>query len=240
MGESKYKPLYYKVKEDIKDKILNGQYNAGDFLPTESGLCEEYKVSRVTIRRAIDELIGENILERVFGMTAKVKGVPIPRSLNHLSGLYEEMTKAGIKMSSFILSSEKTRVNEALSEKLGLPADDEVHEIERLRYANGDPLCYQKIYIPVALCAEIDIDKLAKGSLYEIIEKDYGYKISNAYQTISACMSSYKIAALLELKDVTCMLKVSRITYLDTGECIEYSENYYVSERYELSMTLNR
>lgn len=240
MNSKKSKPLYFIIKEDIKEKIQNGQYKSGDILPTESSLCDEYKSSRVTIRRAINELIQENVLERGFGMTARVKSSPVPRSLNHLGGLHEELTKAGIMCFSYILDSQIVKADDILSEKLSVAAGEELYMIERLRYANSNPLCYQKIYLPVVLCPDLDIKKLTKVSLYETIEKDYGLKISYAKQTIHACTANYKIAALLELNDLTCMLKVKRTTYLDTDECIEYSESYYVSDRYELSMTLNR
>ncbi len=240
MNNKKSRPLYFVIKEDIKEKIFSSQYKAGDVLPTESSLCEEYQSSRVTIRRAINELINENILERGFGMTARVKSTPVPRSLNHLGGLHEELTQAGIMCFSYILNAEIIKADNNLAQKLHLAVDNDLYKIERLRYANSSPLCYQKIFLPVALCPDLDEKKLAKVSLYETIEKDYGLKISYAKQTIHACMSNYKIAALLELNDLTCMLKVNRTTYLDTNECIEYSESYYVSDRYELSMTLNR
>ncbi len=240
MINKKAKPLYFIIKEDIKEKIQNGLYKLGDILPTESSLCEEYKSSRVTIRRAINELIQENVLERGFGMTARVRSSPVPRSLNHLGGLHEELTKAGIMCFSYILNSEVVKVDDILSERMNLPVGSELYSIERLRYANSNPLCYQKIYLTAALCPDLDVKKLAKVSLYETLEKDYGLKISHAKQTIQACMANYKIAALLELNDLTCMLKVKRTSYLDTNECIEYSESHYVSDRYELSMTLNR
>lgn len=240
MSSKRSRPLYFIIKEDIKDKIFSGQYEPGDMMPTESTLCDEYKSSRVTIRRAIDELIQENILERGFGMTARIKSMPVPRSLNRLGGLHEELTESGIMCFSYILNNEIITADKNLSARLNIEQGDEIYKIDRLRYANSNPLCYQIIYIPARHCPDLDTNKLTKGSLYEMIEKDYKLKISYATQKIHACMANYKIAALLELSDITCMLKVNRTTYLDTNECIEYSENYYVSDRYELSMTLNR
>jgi GntR family transcriptional regulator len=240
MNIKKSRPLYFIIKEDIKEKILNGKYKSGDVLPTENSLCEEYKSSRVTIRRAINELIQENVLERGFGMTARVKSSPVPRSLNHLGGLQEELTQAGIMCFSYILNSDIIKADNILAEKMSLPVGEELYIIERLRYANSNPLCYQTIYLPVILCPDLDVKNLTKVSLYETIEKHYGLKISYAKQTIHACMANYKVAALLELNDLTCMLKINRTAYLDTNQCIEYSESYYVSDRYELSMTLNR
>lgn len=90
------------------------------------------------------------------------------------------------------------------------------------------------------LCPDLDVQKLVNTSLYEIIEKEYGLKILDAVQEIQARMADYRVAALLELAELSCMLQVSRTTFLDSGACIEYSDSLYVANRYKLSMTLRR
>lgn len=238
--EKKTGPLYYMIKEDIKRKIHEGELKPGEVLPTESRLCEEYNASRVTIRRAINELISENILDRGFGKTATVKCENVPRSLNRLGGLHEELEKAGIKCSSFILSSAVMDAPAEINEKMGIEKPAKVLKIERLRYANGQPLCYQILYLNYHMCEDLDIKCLARMSLYETLERDFHINIDNATQTIKAVMATYRIAALLELPEQTCMLQVNRTAYTDRQECIEYSESYYVSNRYTLTMTLKR
>ena len=241
MGEQTAKrPLYFTIKEDIKRKVIANIYRPGDVLPTENSLCEEYGASRVTIRRSIKELIDEGVLERGYGKTARVVCESVPRSLNRLGGLQEQLSADGIKCSSFILSHEKVSAQGKAAEAMHLEPEDLVYRIERLRYANGKPLCYQVLFLPLKLCPDLDVQKLVNTSLYEIIEKDYGYRILDAVQEIQACMADYRTAALLELAELTCMLQVNRSTFLDNGECIEYSESLYVANRYKLSMTLRR
>ena len=238
--EKKTGPLYYRIKEDIKSKIQNGELKPGAVLPTENLLCEEYGASRVTIRRAVNELIGESVLDRGFGKTATVKCENVPRSLNRLGGLHEELEKAGIKCSSFILSSAVMDAPAEIAAHMGLGRNEKVLKIERLRYANGQSLCYQVLYLKYELCEKLDVKGLASASLYEVLERDFDVKIDTATQTISAVMATYRIAALLELPEQTCMLQVNRTAYTDTGACIEYSESAYVSNRYTLTMTLKR
>lgn len=239
LKEEKTGPLYYRIKEDIKEKIQRGELKPGEMLPTESRLCEVYGASRVTIRRAITELITENVLERGFGKSATVKCENVPRSLNRLGGLHEELEKAGIKCSSYILSAELEEPPEEVGAQMGGDRN-KVLKIERLRYANGRPLCYQLLYLNAELCRDLDVKALASESLYEMLEHKHGIHIDTATQTIKAVMASYRIAALLELPEQTCMLQVNRIAYTDKGECIEYSESEYVSNRYTLNMTLKR
>lgn len=238
--EKKSRPLYFSIKEDIKQRIQNGEFKPGDVLPTESVLCEEYGASRVTIRRSMEELIEEGIVERGFGKTARVKCESVPRSLNQLSGLHEELSKQGIKCSSFVLSSEIEFPTQDLMEKMKIGEDEKVLKIERLRYANGQPLCYQLFFTLERLCPDLDVKRLTTESMYEIMEHEYNVKISKATQTISATMSNYRMTALLELPEQTCMLKICRIAVTDDNTCIEYSESYYVSNRYSLTMTMKR
>ena len=75
---------------------------------------------------------------------------------------------------------------------------------------------------------------------YELLEHKLGVEIDTATQSIQAVMATYRIAALLELAEQTCMLKVNRTAYTKSGECFEYSESSYVSSRYMLTMTLKR
>lgn len=232
--------MYYVVKEAIKKQIKEGLLTPGDFLPTEGELCETYQVSRVTVRRAIEELVEEGILKRDHGKTATVAPKSIPRSLNRLGGLHEELTKAGIKCSSYLLNAKETEADEKLSDSMGIEVGTPLYRIERLRYADGNPISHQILYIIKELCPELEFSALTSTSLYELFEKQYHLNIDYALQSISSTLSSYKQAALLELPERTCMLCVKRTTYLKNKQCIEYSESYYVANRYNLSMTLQR
>ena len=240
MSKKNSNPLYYIVKEDIKKQIDRQELNPGDYILTEGELCNLYNVSRVTVRRAVEELIAEGVLQREHGKTASVVNKSIPRSLNRLGGLHEELTKAGIKCSSYILNSEEIEADEKLAQKMGLELNNPLIRFERLRYADGYPLCHQTAYINKALCPDLDVKSLNNNSLYEIIEQKYNLQIDYATQIITSALSSYKVTALLELPERTCMVSIKRLTYLKDNTCIEYSENQYVGSRYNLSMTLQR
>ena len=164
MQKQNSNPLYHNVKEDIKRQIDNQELNPGDYILTEGELCELYRVSRVTVRRAIEELIAEGILQREHGKTASVVNRSIPRSLNHLGGLHEELTKVGIKCSSYILNSEVIEADERLAQKMNIEPNSPILRFERLRYADGHPLCHQTAYINKALCPDLDVKELTNTS----------------------------------------------------------------------------
>lgn len=240
MRMTRSKPLYCIIKEDIHNKIENGVYKPGDSMPTEMMLCEEYSSSRVTIRKALNELIGEGVLERGFGKSARVKKEQVPRSLNHLDGLYEELTKRNIRCSTYFLSREEISVPAEVANKLGMQEKEAVFKIERLRYANGQMLCYQIFYLPKYVCPDLDVTDIPNGSLYSYLEEKHGIFYTEAIQSISAVISNHRMTALLELPEKTCLLKVSRTAFTDKKECAEYSETYYIASRYSLTMTLKK
>ncbi len=233
-------PLYFVVKEDIKSTIESGELKPGDVLATENELCQKYNVSRVTVRRAISELVSDQVLERGFGKSALVSRKAVPRSLNRLTGLFEELKSQGIKCSSYVLSTKVVAADKELAAKIGLEEQVKLRQIERLRYADGDPLCYQNMYIPEEMCVNLDTSKLVNNSLYYLLEADCGVSIASAEQTITSVMSGMRIAALLELHEDSPMLKTVRHAYDKDKHCVEYSESFYVGSRYKLNMTMER
>lgn len=233
-------PLYLQVKKDLLNQINSQELNPGDVLPTEEWLCNAYQVSRVTVRKAIEELLRDGVVERDFSKAARVAHKRMTRSLNHLDGLYEELSKNGFKPSSYILRSQQMQADETLAGALGIAAGDPVLYIDRMRYADDQPICQQIIYLNAALCPGLDPKELIRKSLYETLEKQFGLKIDYAKQTIDATTATIKQAALLEMEERSNVLKVTRNTYLKSGACVEYSESFYVACRYHLSMTLYR
>ena len=130
--------------------------------------------------------------------------------------------------------------SEEVASEMKLPAGERVLKIERLRYANEKPLCYQVVYLSERLCGTLDPARLVSQSLYKILEQEMGIRIKRADQVIQSVMSTYRITALLELPEQTSMLFVKRIAYTDEEECLEYSESFYVGSRYNLTMSLFR
>lgn len=235
-----HRPLYKVLADDIKEKILCGEYKPGSLLPIEAELCRNYQVSRITVRRALETLADEDLVERSFSKTPQVKSHAIPRNINRLTGLSEDLESHGAKCSNFLLKSEEVKADSFIASKMNVEVGESLYLVERLRYSNGVPLCYQKTYFLAKTCQGLLDDDLAKQSIYRLLEKKYGLTIGNSDQIISACIASFRICALLELSDATAMLKVVNTGYLQDGTCFEYSTNYYVGESYNISVTLSR
>ncbi|WP_316980333.1 GntR family transcriptional regulator [Shumkonia mesophila] len=233
-------PLYYQIADDIKARIAKEELKPGDKLPTEQWLLEVYNVSRITIRRALSELIAAGIVDRVRGRGPVVANRKFNRRVLNLTGLQEELSNAGLVSTSRV-SNISRKPGKALDARhLELEDGEMVLSFCRIRYGNGQPIASQVIYLPDALCPGFDPMRLENDSLYRILEDDYGLKIDYANQTLGVKVPSKKQLAALELRDATGLLQMARTTYLDTGRVIEFTEICYVPGRYEISMCLYR
>ena len=230
-------PLYFRIKETIKDGIKTGVFNPGDMIPTEEKLIETFEVSRVTIRRVISELVAEGVLERGFSKTPRIKKDYLSRNLNTYSGLTDEFTRRGFKMSAYIHRAEIIQADKSLADRFAVEKGTELLYVERVRYANSDPLLLNNLYFKSSLIPGFDPYRLVNESLYHILETEYSLKIARADQKITSVLSSNKQTALLELTEKTALLHVESLGRLENGEIVEFSDNYYIGSRYSIEFT---
>lgn len=233
-------PLYYQIVEDVKRKIDNREFKPGDRLPTEQWISEYYDVSRVTVRKAIEELIAAGAIYRVRGKGPVVSAPKFNRRLQRLTGLHEELTEAGMVSSSRILDVQRIGADGRIARLMGIPDGETILSFRRLRYNNQVPIADQRIYLNESFCRGFDPAVLTDRSLYQILEEEYRLQIDFADQTMSVKIPTRKQVEELDIQDKKSLLCMNRTTYLVTGEVIEYTEISYVADRYEFSIRLYR
>jgi GntR family transcriptional regulator len=233
-------PLYYQIEAQIKQQIRNGQLKLGDKLPTELWFSETYNVSRVTVRKTFSELIAKGIIERVRGKSPTIANSKFNRQTNRLTGLHEALAQNGILATSKLLNVECKKSTDYVMKMLQIGSPEMLIEVQRIRFADGKPICLQTINLREKYCKGLDIKLLEESSLYKILENDLHLEISYAQQTVSSKNASKREAEQLEIKAAGPIMHVKRTTFLSNGESIEFSDNFYAADRYTLSMTLCR
>lgn len=167
---------YVTVRDHLAERIT--RMTAGDQLPTEPTLCQEYGVSRITVRRAVDELIRSGRLIREQGRGTFVTEPLVTHHLrenfaNRITGFYRQQTLLGHEVTTRVLGNRITRSPEA-ARSLGINAADEVVCLERLRYLNGKLHQHVTTYLSAASYPGVlDLD-LSEGSLFDFLERSYG------------------------------------------------------------------
>ena len=231
-------PIYYQLKEIIKEKIQEGEYSEGELLPSERELCVQYDISRMTVRQAINELQVEGYLYKVHGKGSFVRSNKIEQNLASLTSFSEDMRRMGRKPGSKILSVETQKANAEIAQKLGLHIGDNVLLLRRLRFADQQPICIEKTYLNANLIEQFDIFQTQDFSLYEYLQTTLHIKLARAHQTIETILLSGKEANLLAVMENSLGLLMERITYNEKNEAIEYVRSTYRGDTYKFVIEL--
>ncbi len=227
-------PLYYQLKEQIKQNILDGEYKDGDLIPSERELSDNYELSSTTIRRALNDLVQENFLERKAGKGTFVRRKKVKRDLLKVIGFTKNMTQMGLTPTTKVLSNKVVTANAFARERLGLEKGDKVVKLERLRLADDVPMMLETRYIRTDLCPNIEQEELS-SSLWRVFDEKYGLKPNRHTQGMMIVTLSGHAAALLTLNDNSVVFLIKGVTYVKKNEPIECEKSLYRSDKYELT-----
>jgi len=227
-------PMHHQLKEIIKEQVLSGALPPHTQLPSERELCEQYGISRTTVRRAMAELLNDGLIYTTVGKGTFVSTPPIKEEIQPLSGFTEDMARRGIKASSRILGISIENANDDQAKWLLIPRGAEVVAISRLRLADGFPIAIQYNWLPHHLCQGLLTYDLAERSLYSILRNDLQLKLSRADTSIRAALATPQECRLLSITSPAALLVSEQTTYLANGTVIEYVRTYFRGDQYTL------
>lgn len=233
-------PLYLQLKDLLASQITGGHFASGDALPSERQLCEEFNLSRTTVREALRELSKQGLIRTVPGRGAFVSPPRPELSIRvSLAGFTGDVRRQGMTPSSYLLRTGLVvSPSPAILEAMGLGTDGEVVRVERLRLVNDTPLALHTVYLNHRLCPQILQHNLAQESVFQLLRDEYGLKIAQAEEQVYAALADQHEIELLKLTYPAAVLRAERTTFLDTGEVIEFSLATYCGEWYRLGILL--
>jgi GntR family transcriptional regulator len=225
-------PKYHRVKEVVLARIADGTWPPGTLLPPEPELCQEFGVSRITIRKAIGDLVHEGKIHTVQG---KGTFVATPKLGQHFVqqayGIYEDMARRGFHLETEVLRQEVIPASQDVAEHLGLRVGTPVHVLIRLRSVDGDKLLISTTYVPEALCPGLVHDDLSTGSLFRLLRERYNLKVARGKRSLEAVAAGQWEARLLDLALASPLLRIVSVAYLPDGRALEYSDTLQHGER---------
>ncbi len=204
-------PKYYQIQEKLRDHIAS--LKEGDLIPSEPELCELFQVSRITVRKAIDGLVREGLLQRVQGkgtFVTQPRFVQKPRErfVNQITGFYGDMTSRGYKVGTKVLEQTLIPPNRELMEKLALTRREKVIKIVRLRYVNDQPNHIVTTFLPYKRFPGVESSDLSEGSLYTLLRERYQAKLMRARFVVEASSCTEEEVALLNIPPASPILLV--------------------------------
>jgi GntR family transcriptional regulator len=202
------RPLWQQVLEDLERRIDVG--DIVDRFPTDRELTEHYGVSRHTVREAVRRLRTRGLVDRHRGRGSFLNEARLTQPLGSLYSLFRAVEEQGLEQRSEVIALERTRDADAAA-RLGLPPKAELVRIERLRFAGGEPLALDSVWLPVDIGRHLlDVD-LTRTALYDELQQRAGIRITSADETLEPLIPDADARALLHLDDNEALLRVRRL-----------------------------
>ena len=228
-------PLYFQVAQHLEHMIESGELPMGTRLENEIDLADQLGLSRQTMRRAIEYLVGRGLLLRKRGIGTQVVQAKVTREVE-LTSLYDDLAKTGRDPSTTVVSFSTEPAPDALAAELGLAAGTPVYVFERLRFAGSEPLALMRNHVPEHLMRLSAADLEAQG-LYNLFRAN-GISIRIAKQSIGARAATAAEARALGERKGAPLLTMERSAYDEQGRAVEHGRHVYRASRYSFDLTL--
>ena len=234
LDENKAEPLYTQLENLLKEKLEAGDWQKGDKLPTEMELSEKFKVSRITVRKALSSLVQQGLIVKRSGKGTFVSGEKIKRPLSvgaiSFTSLCEaQHLKPGARTIKSVLEMPTPRDREVL----GLTEEDRIIAIERIRYADGTPVSVEVSHFVEELSFLLDED-LTNTSMYKLIREKYQVPFDSSRKVLELTYATYELARYLNVKSGHPLILISSELSLPDGKKICFSQQYILGDRFQM------
>ena len=225
---------YQEIANNLRSQIQAGVYKSGEQLALEREMCEQYGVSRITIKKAVDQLVKEGLVVKRRGSGTFVKSLANQdvhdiSMANQFSGFSQAFE--GHKIATEVVRFDIIHPEPEVAEKLNITTDDFVYDIIRLRKVDEQPVVIEYTQMPIELIPGIKREVLEK-SIYQYIETQLHFKIQSAHRFIRALMPTEQEEKLLHIEHGKMpILEVEQIAFLDDGRAFEYSKAHHRGDK---------
>lgn len=224
----------------LKERILSGEIPAGARLPGEPSLAREHGVSRVTVRRALDQLAGEGMIRRRPGAGTFVSAIPASMPIvADFSNALAHLVAMGRRTEVRLLAFAYVTPPPGLAEALGLEPGERAQRAVRVRLIDGQPFSRLVTHVPERIGVSYAESDLATTPLLQLLERS-GLVAARATQTIGATLAGPDVAEALDLEIGAALLSMTRIVYEPSGRGIEHLQALYRPDRYSFHAELVR
>ncbi|GGX94517.1 transcriptional regulator [Streptomyces minutiscleroticus] len=228
-------PLYFQLSQQLETAIERGELTPGSLLGNEIELAGRLGLSRPTVRQAIQSLVDKGLLVRRRGVGTQVVHSQVKRPME-LTSLYDDLEAAGQRPATRLLANTLVPASAEVAAALGVAEGSEVHRIERLRLAHGEPVAHLRNHLPVGLF-DLDGDRLESTGLYRLM-RAAGITLHSARQSVGARTATAAEGDRLDEREGAPLLTMRRTTFDDTGRAVEYGDHTYRASRYSFEFQL--
>jgi GntR family transcriptional regulator len=236
-------PLYDQIERNLRDLIINGKLNPGEVVPSEWELVELYGVSRLTVRRALDELVRQNWLERKHGVGTFVRQ-PVTASISASKlSFTEQMRAIGRRPGSRLINQRTVPATAKIARFLRIEEGEAIIEITRVRLADDEPILLETSCLSLERFPSLQNFSWSENeSLYHILSDEFGVNVTGLDHTLKPVLLTETEAHYLQAKAGTPAILSEIVAFTKNGSPVEYvwsvsngdkSEFYFHFQRIE-------
>jgi GntR family transcriptional regulator len=233
-------PLYYQIAEHLREQMAAGVLAAGERLASERELSEQYGVSRMTVRQAINYLHSTGFVDVQQGVGTFVARPKHTYDASHLFSFSEEMGRRGDFVASVVLEQAAVRPPQRTADLLKLGPYDLAVKVTRLRKVNDEPVLLETSFVPAALCPGLELADLATHSLYALLEMQYGLQLLYTQQTMEYVPANEYEQHVFGLGAGAAMILLDGVTYGENDQPVECFKAVYRADRCKFRLESRR
>lgn len=230
-------PFYLQLEELLLGRISSGEWPPGGQIPTESELCEQYRVSRVTVRQALARLVQRGLLSRGRGKGTFVRDSRVTASARSVSSFSTELNALGMKPGARLLGIDRVKASDAVADAMHRDPGTELFRLRRLRTADGQPIAVQTSLLVAEMFPGLEEKVTDNTSLYEVLASEYGIGPVEAIEVFRVAGVPRDLAPLLEVARGSHAFYVVRVSFVGPA-AFEHTTSFIRGDRYEIVLPL--
>ncbi|MGH8873665.1 MAG: GntR family transcriptional regulator [Acidimicrobiia bacterium] len=230
-------PKYYELRQWLRQHIDG--LPPGIPVAAERTLSEQFNISRTTVRQALHDLAVEGRIVRIRGRGTFVATPKLTQRLQ-LTSYTEDMIVQGLRPGSRLIDVAVTEAEPDVADGLGIPEGAPVTRVERVRYASGEPMAVETVYLDHHRFPGIGDELSEDTSLYALLEERFGVVPVDGEQTIETVLAPPAASRMLGTDSTTPMLLLTRSSRDAAGRPVEYVRSLYRGDRFRLAARLTR
>lgn len=215
-------PLYAVVERVLAGEIRDGSLAVGVQLPTEDQLVDRFRVSRITVRRAVQNLVARGLVEVRRGRGTFVAAPRITQQLTALTGFVEDMVAAGRMAAARVLCVDVVPAAPPVARELDVDPGTRITHIERIRLADGRPISLDNTYLPLDIGERVATDDLTRQPVFDLLERKYDVPLVAATYRLSAAKADQHTAEALEIQPGDPVFRIERTVHTTDGRPVDH------------------
>lgn len=239
LNEDFKKPIYLQLRENIRNKIEEGEYQPGTAIPSENTLAKTFGINRITIRNAVDALVNEGLLKRVQGKGVFVVGQKLSVSIEGTGGFISDSMDVNRNVSTKEVMKIVRIANNKYANLFNIDLNDEIYQIRHITHIAGEEVAAEDYFFPASIIPSFDNVNTSIFTFKDIFSF-YGIKQSKMTQTLDVVKGPMKIRKMLNTPNGVMLFLLECDYYGENNQIIAHSITYIRSDKQSFTVDLHK